>query len=204
MEGTVGSQPQPITCPLSRATGPSTGAALPLGPPDAHPAGHGEALAAPAALRAPAAFRWVLGTTALHLEPAAPRTPALRCTPRSLAPGGRLCAPVVALPCPQSICRSLGLGLGSGLARLRPSRPTPCPLPSQPPRPLGEYGSPRSRHGSGSYGPEPAEARSASQLEPDRRSLPRTPSACRYPKHRGAGGGPGWSWRPGCSRRDEG
>ncbi|KAG3290953.1 BAI1 associated protein 2 like 2 [Ictidomys tridecemlineatus] len=37
--------------------------------------------------------------------------------------------------------------------------------------------SPRSRHGSGSYGPEPPEARSASQLEPDRRSLPRTPSA---------------------------
>uniref|UniRef100_A0A2R9ATG1 BAR/IMD domain containing adaptor protein 2 like 2 n=1 Tax=Pan paniscus TaxID=9597 RepID=A0A2R9ATG1_PANPA len=35
---------------------------------------------------------------------------------------------------------------------------------------------PRSRHGSGSYGTEP-DARPASQLEPDRRSLPRTPSA---------------------------
>uniref|UniRef100_A0A2K6LHR0 BAR/IMD domain-containing adapter protein 2-like 2 n=1 Tax=Rhinopithecus bieti TaxID=61621 RepID=A0A2K6LHR0_RHIBE len=45
-----------------------------------------------------------------------------------------------------------------------------------PPRPLGEFSSPRSRHGSGSYGPE-LDARPASQLEPDRRSLPRTPSA---------------------------
>uniref|UniRef100_A0A2I3HCX4 BAR/IMD domain-containing adapter protein 2-like 2 n=1 Tax=Nomascus leucogenys TaxID=61853 RepID=A0A2I3HCX4_NOMLE len=58
-----------------------------------------------------------------------------------------------------------------------PPRPTlPCPSPPQPPRPLGEFSSPRSRHGSGSYGPEP-DTRPASQLEPDRRSLPRTPSA---------------------------
>ncbi|XP_007939947.1 brain-specific angiogenesis inhibitor 1-associated protein 2-like protein 2 [Orycteropus afer afer] len=48
---------------------------------------------------------------------------------------------------------------------------------ADPQRPLGEFSSPRSRHGSGTYGPEPAEARSASQLEPERRSLPRTPSA---------------------------
>nr|XP_040137734.1 brain-specific angiogenesis inhibitor 1-associated protein 2-like protein 2 [Ictidomys tridecemlineatus] len=46
-----------------------------------------------------------------------------------------------------------------------------------PPPSFLHLGSPRSRHGSGSYGPEPPEARSASQLEPDRRSLPRTPSA---------------------------
>ncbi|XP_031213956.1 brain-specific angiogenesis inhibitor 1-associated protein 2-like protein 2 [Mastomys coucha] len=67
--------------------------------------------------------------------------------------------------------------LGPALGPPYPSgRLTPTRL-DMPPRPLGEYGSPRSRHGSGSYGPEPAEARSASQLEPDRRSLPRTPSA---------------------------
>ncbi|XP_005354262.1 brain-specific angiogenesis inhibitor 1-associated protein 2-like protein 2 [Microtus ochrogaster] len=67
--------------------------------------------------------------------------------------------------------------LGPSLGPPYPSgRLTPTRL-DMPPRPLGEYGSPRSRHGSGSYGPEPAEARSASQLEPDRRSLPRTPSA---------------------------
>ncbi|KAL6039489.1 hypothetical protein STEG23_034305 [Scotinomys teguina] len=54
----------------------------------------------------------------------------------------------------------------------------------RPPRSLGEYGSPRNRQGSSSYSPEPAEARSASQLEPDRRSLPRTPSACGYPMQR--------------------
>ncbi|XP_060245043.1 brain-specific angiogenesis inhibitor 1-associated protein 2-like protein 2 isoform X2 [Meriones unguiculatus] len=67
--------------------------------------------------------------------------------------------------------------LGTALGPPYPSgRLTPTRL-DMPPRPLGEYGSPRSRHGSGSYGPEPAEARSASQLEPDRRSLPRTPSA---------------------------
>ncbi|XP_030874196.1 brain-specific angiogenesis inhibitor 1-associated protein 2-like protein 2 [Leptonychotes weddellii] len=41
-----------------------------------------------------------------------------------------------------------------------------------PQRPLAEFSDPRSRHGS-----EPGEARSPSQLEPDRRSLPRTPSA---------------------------
>uniref|UniRef100_A0A8C2MH55 BAI1-associated protein 2-like 2 n=1 Tax=Cricetulus griseus TaxID=10029 RepID=A0A8C2MH55_CRIGR len=64
--------------------------------------------------------------------------------------------------------------LGPALGPPYPSgRLTPTRL-DMPPR---EYGSPRSRHGSGSYGPEPAEARSASQLEPDRRSLPRTPSA---------------------------
>ncbi|XP_038935823.1 brain-specific angiogenesis inhibitor 1-associated protein 2-like protein 2 isoform X2 [Rattus norvegicus] len=67
--------------------------------------------------------------------------------------------------------------LGPALGPPYPSgRLTPTRL-DMPPRPLGEYGSPRSRHGSGSYGPEPSEARSASQLEPDRRSLPRTPSA---------------------------
>uniref|UniRef100_A0A8C6W9H7 BAR/IMD domain-containing adapter protein 2-like 2 n=1 Tax=Nannospalax galili TaxID=1026970 RepID=A0A8C6W9H7_NANGA len=67
--------------------------------------------------------------------------------------------------------------LGPALGPTYPSgRLTPTRL-DMPPRPLGEFGSPRSRHGSGSYGPEPAEARSASQLEPDRRSLPRTPSA---------------------------
>ncbi|XP_006865255.1 PREDICTED: brain-specific angiogenesis inhibitor 1-associated protein 2-like protein 2 [Chrysochloris asiatica] len=67
--------------------------------------------------------------------------------------------------------------LGSMLGPPYPSgRLTPTRL-DMPQRPLGEFGSPRSRHGSGSYGPEPAEARSASQLEPDRRSLPRTPSA---------------------------
>ncbi|MBZ3872517.1 Brain-specific angiogenesis inhibitor 1-associated protein 2-like protein 2 [Sciurus carolinensis] len=75
----------------------------------------------------------------------------------ALPPRRGLGAPVVARPpAPEPLRRRLGLG---------------------PPRPLGEFGSPRSRHGSGSYGPEPAEARSASQLEPDRRSLPRTPSA---------------------------
>uniref|UniRef100_A0A4W2H2J5 BAR/IMD domain-containing adapter protein 2-like 2 n=1 Tax=Bos indicus x Bos taurus TaxID=30522 RepID=A0A4W2H2J5_BOBOX len=69
--------------------------------------------------------------------------------------------------------------LGPVLGPPYPSgRLTPTRLDMQPQRALGEFGSPRSRHGSGSYGPEPAEARSASQLEPDhRRSLPRTPSA---------------------------
>ncbi|XP_004634668.2 brain-specific angiogenesis inhibitor 1-associated protein 2-like protein 2 [Octodon degus] len=67
--------------------------------------------------------------------------------------------------------------LGPVLGPPYPSgRLTPTRL-DMPPRPLGDFGSPRSRHGSGSYGPEPAEARSASQLEPERRSLPRTPSA---------------------------
>ncbi|KAI4586163.1 hypothetical protein MJG53_003950 [Ovis ammon polii x Ovis aries] len=68
--------------------------------------------------------------------------------------------------------------LGPVLGPPYPSgRLTPTRL-DMPQRALGEFGSPRSRHGSGSYGPEPAEARSASQLEPDhRRSLPRTPSA---------------------------
>ncbi|KAM9673643.1 BAR/IMD domain-containing adapter protein 2-like 2 [Trichechus inunguis] len=67
--------------------------------------------------------------------------------------------------------------LGPVLGPPYPSgRLTPTRL-DMPQRPLGEFGSPRSRHGSGSYGPEPAEARSASQLELDRRSLPRTPSA---------------------------
>ncbi|XP_007519387.2 brain-specific angiogenesis inhibitor 1-associated protein 2-like protein 2 [Erinaceus europaeus] len=67
--------------------------------------------------------------------------------------------------------------LGPALGPPYPSgRLTPTRL-DMPQRPLGEFGSPRSRHGSGSYGPEPSEARSASQLEPDRRSLPRTPSA---------------------------
>ncbi|XP_044635803.1 BAR/IMD domain-containing adapter protein 2-like 2 [Equus asinus] len=67
--------------------------------------------------------------------------------------------------------------LGPVLGPPYPSgRLTPTRL-DMPPRPLGEFGSPRSRHGSGSYGPEPTDARSASQLEPDRRSLPRTPSA---------------------------
>ncbi|XP_025255477.1 brain-specific angiogenesis inhibitor 1-associated protein 2-like protein 2 [Theropithecus gelada] len=66
--------------------------------------------------------------------------------------------------------------LGPGLGPPYPSgRLTPTHL-DMPPRPLGEFSSPRSRHGSGSYGPEPS-ARPASQLEPDRRSLPRTPSA---------------------------
>lgn len=202
MEGAIGGQPQPVACPLPGAAGPRAGAALPLGPPDAHPAGHGEALAAPAALRAPAALLWALGAASLRLEPAAPCAPALRRAPSALAPGCRLSAPMVAPPCPQPLRRHLGLGLGAGLARLRPSRPTPCPLPSQPPRPLGEYGSPRSRHGSGSYGPEPAEARSASQLEPDRRSLPRTPSACGYLAPKGAGGGLGRSCGLGFSRKD--
>ncbi|XP_026335438.1 brain-specific angiogenesis inhibitor 1-associated protein 2-like protein 2 [Ursus arctos] len=67
--------------------------------------------------------------------------------------------------------------LGPVLGPPYPSgRLTPTRL-DMPQRALAEFGSPRSRHGSGSYGPEPAEARSASQLEPDRRSLPRTPSA---------------------------
>ncbi|XP_072602517.1 BAR/IMD domain-containing adapter protein 2-like 2 [Vulpes vulpes] len=49
--------------------------------------------------------------------------------------------------------------------RLTPTRP------DMPQRPLADFGSPRSRHGSGSYGaPEPAEPRAATQL-------PRTPSA---------------------------
>uniref|UniRef100_A0A8I5U893 BAR/IMD domain containing adaptor protein 2 like 2 n=1 Tax=Pongo abelii TaxID=9601 RepID=A0A8I5U893_PONAB len=66
--------------------------------------------------------------------------------------------------------------LGPALGPPYPSgRLTPTRL-DMPPRPLGEFSSPRSRHGSGSYGPEP-DARPASQLEPDRRSLPRTPSA---------------------------
>ncbi|XP_037053555.1 brain-specific angiogenesis inhibitor 1-associated protein 2-like protein 2 isoform X2 [Peromyscus leucopus] len=67
--------------------------------------------------------------------------------------------------------------LGPTLGPPYPSgRLTPTRL-DMPPRSLGEYGSPRSRQGSSSYSPEPAEARSASQLELDRRSLPRTPSA---------------------------
>ncbi|XP_035128375.1 BAR/IMD domain-containing adapter protein 2-like 2 isoform X3 [Callithrix jacchus] len=66
--------------------------------------------------------------------------------------------------------------LGPALGPPYPSgRLTPTRL-DMPPRPLGEFSSPRSRHSSGSYGPEP-DARPASQLEPDRRSLPRTPSA---------------------------
>ncbi|XP_041613292.1 brain-specific angiogenesis inhibitor 1-associated protein 2-like protein 2 isoform X2 [Vulpes lagopus] len=49
--------------------------------------------------------------------------------------------------------------------RLTPTRP------DMPQRPLADFGSPRSRHSSGSYGaPEPAEPRAATQL-------PRTPSA---------------------------
>uniref|UniRef100_A0A8D1P697 BAR/IMD domain containing adaptor protein 2 like 2 n=1 Tax=Sus scrofa TaxID=9823 RepID=A0A8D1P697_PIG len=57
--------------------------------------------------------------------------------------------------------------LGPVLGPPYPSgRLTPTRL-DMPQRPLGEFGSPRSRHGSGSYGPEPTEAR----------SLPRTPSA---------------------------
>ncbi|XP_058936525.1 BAR/IMD domain-containing adapter protein 2-like 2 isoform X2 [Kogia breviceps] len=67
--------------------------------------------------------------------------------------------------------------LGPVLGPPYPSgRLTPTRL-DMPQRPLGEFGSPRSRHGSGSHGSEPTEARYASQLEPDRRSLPRTPSA---------------------------
>uniref|UniRef100_A0A8C2SKV3 Brain-specific angiogenesis inhibitor 1-associated protein 2-like protein 2 n=1 Tax=Capra hircus TaxID=9925 RepID=A0A8C2SKV3_CAPHI len=67
---------------------------------------------------------------------------------------------------------------GWGSTSYHSGDPTPCGQLPPPQRALGEFGSPRSRHGSGSYGPEPAEARSASQLEPDhRRSLPRTPSA---------------------------
>ncbi|XP_037016178.2 brain-specific angiogenesis inhibitor 1-associated protein 2-like protein 2 isoform X2 [Artibeus jamaicensis] len=69
--------------------------------------------------------------------------------------------------------------LGPVLGPPYPSgRLTPTRL-DMPQRPLGEFGSPRSRQGSGSgsYGPEPTEARTTSQLEPDRRSLPRTPSA---------------------------
>ena len=56
VEGAVGGQPQPIARPLPGPAGPRTGATLPLGPPDAHPPGHGEALGAPAAaVRSPAA-----------------------------------------------------------------------------------------------------------------------------------------------------
>ncbi|XP_062971697.1 brain-specific angiogenesis inhibitor 1-associated protein 2-like protein 2 [Cynocephalus volans] len=69
--------------------------------------------------------------------------------------------------------------LGPVLGPPYPSgRLTPTRL-DMPQRPLGELGAPRSRPGSGSgpYGPEPCEARSASQLEPERRPLPRTPSA---------------------------
>ncbi|XP_003783264.1 brain-specific angiogenesis inhibitor 1-associated protein 2-like protein 2 [Otolemur garnettii] len=77
---------------------------------------------------------------------------------------------------PSSRAHSPGL-LGSVLGPPYPSgRLTPTRL-DMPQRPLGEFSSPRSRHGSGSYGPEPADTRAASQLEPDRRSLPRTPSA---------------------------
>nr|KAF6373005.1 BAR/IMD domain containing adaptor protein 2 like 2 [Pipistrellus kuhlii] len=66
--------------------------------------------------------------------------------------------------------------LGPVLGPPYPSgRLTPTRL-DMPPRPLGEFSSPRSGHGS-AYGPEPGEARPASQLEPDRRPLPRTPSA---------------------------
>ncbi|KAK2501901.1 hypothetical protein MC885_017964, partial [Smutsia gigantea] len=63
------------------------------------------------------------------------------------------------------------LGLPYPLGRLTPTRL------DMPQRPLGELSSSRSRHGSGSYGPETPEARSAPQLEPDRPTLPRTPSA---------------------------
>nr|XP_054325496.1 brain-specific angiogenesis inhibitor 1-associated protein 2-like protein 2 isoform X3 [Pongo pygmaeus] len=92
--------------------------------------------------------------------------------------------------------------LGPALGPPYPSgRLTPTRL-DMPPRPLGEFSSPRSRHGSGSYGPEP-DARPASQLEPDRRSLPRTPSACECPRP-GAAGGPGEERGWGCSRRDHG
>ncbi|XP_054097356.1 BAR/IMD domain-containing adapter protein 2-like 2 isoform X4 [Callithrix jacchus] len=99
--------------------------------------------------------------------------------------------------------------LGPALGPPYPSgRLTPTRL-DMPPRPLGEFSSPRSRHSSGSYGPEP-DARPASQLEPDRRSLPRTPSASLAPRARaptplasgraaaGAAGAPGGSvpWSP--------
>ncbi|KAG8511161.1 Brain-specific angiogenesis inhibitor 1-associated protein 2-like protein 2 [Galemys pyrenaicus] len=68
-----------------------------------------------------------------------------------------------------------GSVLGSMLGLPYPSgRLTPTRLDM--PQPLGDFGSPRSRQGSGSYGPEPPEARPACQLEPDRRPLPRTPS----------------------------
>ncbi|XP_075408780.1 BAR/IMD domain-containing adapter protein 2-like 2 [Tenrec ecaudatus] len=67
--------------------------------------------------------------------------------------------------------------LASPLGPPYPSgRLTPTRL-DMPQRPQGEFSSPRSRHSSGSYGPEPTEPRATSQLEPDRRSLPRTPSA---------------------------
>ncbi|XP_063560814.1 BAR/IMD domain-containing adapter protein 2-like 2 isoform X4 [Gorilla gorilla gorilla] len=92
--------------------------------------------------------------------------------------------------------------LGPALGPPYPSgRLTPTRL-DMPPRPLGEFSSPRSRHGSGSYGTEP-DARPASQLEPDRRSLPRTPSACECPRP-GAAGGPGEARGWGCIRRDRG
>ncbi|XP_036862889.2 BAR/IMD domain-containing adapter protein 2-like 2 isoform X1 [Manis javanica] len=75
----------------------------------------------------------------------------------SRAPSPGLLGPVLGLPYPSG--------------RLTPTRL------DMPQRPLGEFGAPRSRHGSGSYGPESPEARSAPQLEPERRPLPRTPSA---------------------------
>lgn len=199
VEGAVGGQSQPVARPLPGPAGPCTGAALPLGPPDAHPPGHGEALGAPAAVRAPAGprtLRGALGPATLRLEPPAPQAPCLRGAPGSgFQPRRDLAAPVLVGPRASEPLRRRrpGLGVGAGLGRSRgaplPAPPSPARLPSQPPRPLAEFSSPRSRHGSGSYGPEPVEARSASQLEPDRRSLPRTPSACEWP--RSAEGGPG-------------
>ncbi|XP_036614563.1 brain-specific angiogenesis inhibitor 1-associated protein 2-like protein 2 isoform X2 [Trichosurus vulpecula] len=67
--------------------------------------------------------------------------------------------------------------LGPTLGSAYPSgRLTPTRL-EMPQRSLGDFSSPRSRHSSGSYVQELSEGRPMSQLEPDRMSLPRTPSS---------------------------
>lgn len=155
VEGAVGGQPQPVARPFPWPAGPCAGAALPLGPPDAHPLGHGEALGAPAAIRAatraPTAFRapvapgtprGALGPEALRLEPPPTQGSDLRSIPQlALPPRRGLGAPLVAGPqALEPLRRRLGLGVGAGLGRLGPAppRPTlPCPSPLAAPEASG-------------------------------------------------------------------
>lgn len=173
VEGAGGGQPQPVARALTGPAGPRAGAALPLGPPDAHPLGHGEALAAPAAARAPADP----GTRRCSLEPGAPR---LEPPP---AQGPRLrSAPGPALPCPRGLgAREVagpqapepahgrpGLGVGAGLGR-RPSRPTAPAVYPPAPEASGRVRRP----------PQPARLRLVRPREP--RGEVRAPAGARAP-----------------------